>query len=66
MFKTSIVYDDIADHVHCNYCDLDIYVEVGTDVCPHCKYYGYLQWVNEEHKEVKVNGKVRVYRVEEV
>ena len=43
-----------ADHVFCNNCEKEMFVEVGTDVCPKCKYEGALRWVNDNIQEVDV------------
>lgn len=35
----------MKDFVKCNNCENELYVEIGEDVCPKCKFEGSLRWV---------------------
>jgi Archaea-specific RecJ-like exonuclease, contains DnaJ-type Zn finger domain len=45
----------IADNVKCNNCNEEMYVVVGTEVCPKCKQRGMLSWVDENKQEIDVS-----------
>lgn len=45
----------LADHVKCNFCDTEIYVQLGEEVCPNCKKEGFLMWLDENQQEVEVD-----------
>lgn len=44
-----------ADHVLCSSCNEEMYVVVGTKVCPNCRVKGTLEWADEEKPEKEVS-----------
>lgn len=45
----------LADHVKCNWCNKELFVSIGEEICPNCKKEGFLMWMNENKQEVEVD-----------
>lgn len=43
-----------ADHVICLNCEKEMYVHIGTEICPRCGEKGTFSWVNKFCPEVDV------------
>jgi hypothetical protein len=45
-----------ADHVSCSYCEKEMFVERGADICPSCLHKaGTLMWANIEEPEIELS-----------
>lgn len=45
-----------ADFVVCNNCGKQMYVVVGTDVCPKCMHRGTLTWASDNEDDHMVDA----------
>jgi len=45
-----------AHRVECQFCNAKVYVKPKAMICPRCYQYGFLEWADDDCREVEIEA----------